>query len=320
LAEKQILRIANVGGNDADRAETERALKGQDARYRVTGLEIIGNFSSCWPVLLFPNLSWVGLASRQIMKIDELRELPQLRSLSLMLMPQMNAGLLPFLNLTRLYVGIKNPSHAEVIAQCSSLEFLELGLWPFANLGVLRPLRLDVLRLRSRGLDELDGIDCTRLRHLDCLGCAQLRSFAGLDSRLLNIFGCRKVDNSTIPQVGRLQWLALRSQPRILDLSFIRGCACLEKLEIAATRIGTEDFSPIENSSTLKEVWLSFVKDKTIRRISEANSRLFVTNGRIFVRGGIECPEDWPQTSELGVSSSEFSRQYIDWENGNRRE
>jgi hypothetical protein len=276
------------GAEDIDRAAVEAAIMPQESRKEVKSVCWgCDQLRSCWPVSLFPGTVGVGLGDKSIVSLEELVDLPHLSSLRLNVNPGKSVVVIPRLKLTYLWTHIRKPLDEESVGKCVSLEWLEACRWQSETLEKLSPLSLQHVTFRGGGPREIVGLKGENLNKLGFFACQGIRKFGELRSQSVFINMCRNVELDTLSNVQGMKTLGLVTM-KILDLGFVRGCRELKTLILGGCKILTKDFRAIEESDSLREVWLSSVKKATIAEVSRRNPRIAVCNGDVRFRDGVD--------------------------------
>ncbi|MCP4159884.1 MAG: hypothetical protein GY760_07420, partial [Deltaproteobacteria bacterium] len=237
---------------------------------------------------LFPNLHAIFLAGKKLLDLSKLGAIKKLNYLFI------EIG-----NKKRKLDGIENIEigKLDVTADVKQDILVLSKCKPPKTLWIRKISELDTEKLSSTNISNLTLIsgkfqsisNTNALKKLEelCLShCRRLISFGEGNSILkrLEIEACSKLDLRTTANFEGLNHLTLRTQ-KITAFDFLNELKALKNLKILNSKVLTDDYGPLINSLSLKQVWLS-VNKKTIEKIAKQNDNLKITNGDVFYKHG----------------------------------
>ena len=263
------LEIQCADSGELDRQAVETVIMGQAARLGVVGVTLWTSptMGSCWPLLLFPNVEGAAVKGKHVVSFEQLLELPKLRHLCLALPRRTDIALLSGLPIANLGMLFSSKGQEEVVGRCMSLTVLDAAKWQSSNLASLSGLKLKRVVFRRGSLESVHGLEGT-LEHAMFMGCLHLRSFEGLNCRAIDIDACPHIDYESLGRAVGLRRLHLRSQHAIMDFAFISYCKDLEELTVNGCTVKADDFSAIERSNSLRDVFIPRLRPRVLEGIS----------------------------------------------------
>ncbi len=239
-------------------------------------------------VEFFPNLRTIFLEGKNLLDLSQLGTIKKLKSLIIDIgNKKRKLDGIEKVDLYFLEITADCKQDLEILSRCehvSSLWIRKISELETVKLSSLNILDLTLISGKFQSISNTNAL--RKLEELCLSHCRRLVSFGEGNSILkkLEIEACSKLDLRTTANFEGLNQLTLGTQ-KITAFDFINELKALKNLKILNSKVLTDDYGPLINSLSLKQVWLS-VNKKTIEKIARQNDNLKITNGDVFYKHG----------------------------------
>ena len=205
------------------------------------------------------NLRGLEVYSWNVVDLTPVEELEQLEFLSIQVDLKKGFDLAHFPTLKTLRLFWK-PSVVN-LERCTYLDELNVVDYPGNDLRLIGGLlRLRTLKLTSKNIEALDGLDrLSSLRVLDLFECRNLGNLTGLEKaetlEELSLSNCVNVFLfPSLSSLSRLGSVAFHECGDVASLNFLVGCTALKTLHFEGSNILDGDLSPVLELSNLEDL------------------------------------------------------------------
>lgn len=193
-----------------------------------------------------------------------------------------------FKNIEYFHVAGRKIKDVSILSKFSKLKNLFLVNYKPDKIPALSVDKLNGFRAIRGGLERIDfNSDYFFLQQ-----CSKLTWFEKIQSNIIELEVCHKVDLDTLGNVAGLRKLSIIGRKNMDNLSFINKCPQLIELEIAGTDLRNTNVSGLNMSHTLKKCFIG-VSDKLIKDIAMRSPSILITNGDIMFKGHDEIKYDY---------------------------
>ncbi len=115
--------------------------------------------------------------------------------------------------------------------------------------------------------------------------CGKLERLGPIDSKVMWLEGCHALDLNSLGNANRLTHLRILGRKELKSLSFISKCEDLQQVSITATDMRRVDVGVLENSKSLKKIFLGQCSQPLLREFSESAPSVLLSNGDLTLIG-----------------------------------